>query len=132
MNLWVFDGRLTADTELKQTQSGTSVVHFTVACDDGYGEKKQTDFIDCTAFNKTAEFVAGHFGRGDGIKVFGKFHNNTYVTNGGQKRTHAECIVSGVEFPAGGKRKDEVQKPLYTESNAPKFEEITDDEGLPF
>ena len=54
-------GRLTRDPELRQTQSGTSVASFTLACDRDFaaqGAEKETDFIDVVAWRNTAEIVA--------------------------------------------------------------------------
>lgn len=59
LNKVILMGRLTADPELKQTQSGVSNCRFTVACDRNYtpqGQEKQADFISVTAWRQTAEF----------------------------------------------------------------------------
>ena len=53
-------GRLTADPELRTTQSGLSVTSFTVAVDRAYksGDERQTDFINVVAWRGTADFVS--------------------------------------------------------------------------
>ena len=64
MNKVVLVGRLARDPELRTTQSGTNVVSFTVACDRRFarqGEERQADFINCVAWNKTAEFISRYF-----------------------------------------------------------------------
>ena len=53
MNKCFFIGRITADPELRATESGTSIARFTLAV-QGRGD---TDFIPCTAFGKTAELL---------------------------------------------------------------------------
>ena len=62
-NLVVLTGRLTADPELKTTQSGISVTSFSIAVDRRYrsGEDRQTDFINIVAWRQTAEFVTKYF-----------------------------------------------------------------------
>ena len=59
-NLVVLTGRLTADPELKTTQSGLSVTSFSIAVDRRFrsGEERQTDFINIVAWRQQAEFVA--------------------------------------------------------------------------
>ena len=67
MNKVVLVGRLARDPELRTTQSGTNVVSFTVACDRRFarqGEERQADFINCVAWNKTAEFISRYFTKG--------------------------------------------------------------------
>lgn len=68
MNHITLIGRLTADPELRQSQSGVSSVRFTVAIDRQYKDKqtgeRQSDFISCVAFRQTAEFISRYFGKG--------------------------------------------------------------------
>lgn len=73
-------GRLTADLELKQTANGTMIARFTVAINRPVkqGQEKQADFISCTAFNKTAEFVSRYFHKGDYIGVTGSIRTGSY------------------------------------------------------
>ena len=58
INKIVLAGRLTADQELKKTKTDKSVVYFTVAVNRG---KENADFIDCVAFDKTAENICKYF-----------------------------------------------------------------------
>ena len=59
LNHIVIMGRLTRDPELRRTGSGKAVASFTVAVDRAFsqGDQKETDFIDCVAWQKTGEFV---------------------------------------------------------------------------
>lgn len=82
MNHIVLIGRLTADPELRQSQSGVSSVRFTVAIDRQYKDKqtgeRQSDFISCVAFRQTAEFISRYFGKGKMIALEGSLRNNNY------------------------------------------------------
>jgi len=80
MNKVIITGRLTKDPELNQTQSGTTVMRFSVAVDRymGQGKEKQTDFIGCVAFNKTAEFISKYFSKGNPITVEGSIKTGSY------------------------------------------------------
>ena len=58
INRVVLVGRLTRDPELRKTNSGASVVSFTVACDRRFKTQGQpdADFISCVAWNKVARW----------------------------------------------------------------------------
>ena len=74
LNTAIIMGRLTADPELRTTNTGLSVTTFTVAVDRGYvrpGEQRQADFINCVAWRQTAEFITKYFQKGSMIAVQG-------------------------------------------------------------
>lgn len=109
MNKWIGAGRITKDIELQTGRSGSEYAKFTVAVNrrkDKNGETK-ADFIDCTAFGKTAAFVAKYFKKGDGIVVDGALESDTYEAKDGTKRTKWGIRVEEVEFPQGGKKQGE-------------------------
>ena len=91
-------GRLTKDPELRRTQSGTAVASFTIACDRDKGEKKETDFIDCTAWRQTGEFVSKYFTKGRMIVVSGRLQIRKYTDKHGNNRTAAEEVAENVYF----------------------------------
>ena len=94
-------GRLTADPELRTTQSGLSVTSFTVAVDRRYGGKdgdRATDFIDCKAWRQMAEFITKYFGKGSMIAVEGEIQTRTYEDRNGVKRKATEIVASNVSF----------------------------------
>ena len=64
INKVILMGRLTRDPEMRHTNSGTPVTTFSIAIDNGYGDNKRTDFVNCLAWNKTAEFVTKYFTKG--------------------------------------------------------------------
>lgn len=109
MNKWIGAGRITKDIELQTGKSGSEYARFTVAVNrrkDKNGETK-ADFIDCTAFGKTAAFVAKYFKKGDGIVVEGALESDTYEAKDGTKRTKWSIHIEEVEFPQGGKKQSE-------------------------
>ena len=81
INKWIGMGRLTADPELRQTQSGVSSCNITVAVQrdftDGSGER-QSDFISVVAWRQTAEFICKYFGKGNMIAIEGQLRTRTY------------------------------------------------------
>ncbi len=65
LNKAILMGRLTADPELRHTQSNIPVTSFTLAVDRTFGQDKQTDFLDIVAWRNTAEFVSKWFRKRD-------------------------------------------------------------------
>ena len=126
LNKSVFIGRMCKDIELRTTQGGKTVGTFTVAVDDGYGEKKTTDFIDCVAWEKTAGFIHNHFGKGRMIVIVGKIKTRTWEDNDGNKRKAVEVLVNEVDF--SGEKKEEKQEA----ENLEGFMPMPDDDTLPF
>ena len=107
MNKVILIGRLTADPELRQTQSGIASCSFTVACDRRFADKntgeRQADFITCTAWRQTAEFVSRYFNKGKLICVEGSLRNNNYQDKNHPDVTHyaTDVQVDNVEFVGG-------------------------------
>ena len=103
-------GRLTRDPEMRTTQSGVAVASFTLAVDRDFGGRdggeKQTDFIDCTAWRHTAEFVSKYFSKGRMAVVSGRLQIDNYTDNDGNKRKAAKVIADNIYF--GDSKKDGV------------------------
>lgn len=136
MNVVTLMGRITAEPELKTTQSGVSVTSFTLAVDRAYtpkGQDKQTDFIPCVAWRNTAEFISKYFRKGSRMAVKGELQQRSYTANDGSKRNVFEVIVDGAFF-CEGKNSDNAA-PSQQFAAAVKgdgFVEIMSDEELPF
>lgn len=98
INNVVIMGRLTKDPELKTTQSGLSVVSFTVAVDrncqkDG---ERRADFLNVVAWRQTAEFVEKYFAKGSMIAIQGSIQTRKYEDKSGNKRTSVEIVADNV------------------------------------
>lgn len=98
MNTVILMGRMTADPELKRTQTGKDVMSFSVAVDRGYGDKKQTDFIDCVAWEHTARFISQYFRKGSLIAVNGSIRTRKYEDKYGNSRIATEVVVDHAFF----------------------------------
>ena len=109
LNKGILMGRLTRDPELRHTQSGTAVCSFTLAIDrdrkDANGEK-QTDFIDCVAWSKQAEFVAQWFSKGMMAIVVGRIQSRKWQDQNGNNRTAIEINCEEVSFGETKKNHD--------------------------
>ena len=129
INNVVIMGRLTADPELKKTQSDLSVTSFCVAVDRNYakeGEERQADFINVVAWRGTADFVCKYFHKGSMIAVQGSIQTRKYEDKDGNKRTAFEVLANNVSFCGSKAKSGTGNGGLVADENA------ADDEGLPF
>lgn len=130
MNKTILVGRLTADPELRQTQSGVATCRFTVAVDRKFADKnsgeKQSDFITCVAWRQTAEFVSRYFNKGKMIALEGSLRTGKYQDKNHEDVTHytTEVYVDNVEFVGGkGDGGQQTQtSPAQTAAPAPAAE----------
>ena len=99
MNKVLLMGRLARDPETKYTEGGLAITRFTVAT-DAYKKDEPADFHACTAFNKTAETIAQHLKKGDGIYVEGRLQRSSFEKDG-ETRYRTEVMVQRFEFPPG-------------------------------
>lgn len=123
-------GRFVSDPELRRTNSGTAVASFTLAVDRDFSGKdaeKETDFIDCTAWRHTAEFVSQYFGKGRMAVVAGRLQMRSWTDKDGNKRRNAEVVADNVYF-ADSKKSETTQNSDSTEFANLEFSE----EVLPF
>ena len=141
MNNVTLIGRLTADPEIKRTQSGTAMVRFSIAVDRAYtkqGEEKQADFINCVAWDKKAEFICKYFSKGQRIALTGSIRTGSYTDKDGNKHNTFDVWADSVEFCESKKQggtsteahTQEPQKPV--ESRKPQEPIQYDDNDLPF
>lgn len=93
MNKFIGIGNITRDVELKKTSTDKSVVSFTIAVNEG----NITEFVDCEAWNKSADLVAQYCKKGSKLLVEGKIRSNTYEGKTGKvKKTY--ILVDRIEF----------------------------------
>lgn len=133
LNKVILIGRLTANPELKTTQSGVAVTSFTIAVDrpatkDG---KKETDFINIVAWRKTAEFVSKYFSKGSAIIVCGSIQTRSWKDADSKTRYATEVVASEVSF-AESKKASETNVSYAEESASDGFVVIKDEDDIPF
>lgn len=106
INKAILMGRLTRDPELRHTGTGTPVCSFSIAIDNGYGENRQTDFINCVAWNKTAEFVSNYFQKGRMIIVIGRISTRSWEGQDGKRNYVTEVVANEVSFGESKRSQD--------------------------
>lgn len=128
-------GRMTRDPELRYTNSQKPVTNFTLACDRDY-DRDTTDFVDCVAWNKTAEFANTYFRKGSMAVVSGRLQFRDWTDKDGNKRRNAEVHVEHIYFGESKGHKPETTygAPSYPPANNGGYSLMTDaDDGeLPF
>lgn len=109
MNKCIIIGNLTSDPELRQTQSGKSVVKFTIAVNNGKdaeGKDRPADFITCQAWEKRGETIGKYFKKGSPICVTGALKTDKYTDKNHEDVTHYSSYILVNEFEFIGKKSD--------------------------
>lgn len=109
LNKAILMGRLTRDPELRHTQSNMAVCSFSLAIDrdrKGPNGERQTDFIDCVAWGRQAEFVTQWFTKGMLAIVVGRIQSRNWEDKNGGKRISIEINCDEVSFGETKKSRD--------------------------
>lgn len=100
-----FAGRVGRDAETRTTQAGESVTSFTVAVDTGWGDRKATQWIDCTIWRDRGVKLAPYIKKGQNVTVRGRPSVRTYTNQSGEPKAILQCTVDEIALQ-GGKRDD--------------------------
>jgi single-strand DNA-binding protein len=95
-------GNIGRDAETRSTPGGDKVTGFTVAVDDGFGERKRTLWFDCAIWGNRGEKLATYLTKGSKVAVSGDF--STHEKDG---KTYLKVKVAEVTLQGGGERRDE-------------------------
>ena len=101
MNTITLLGRLTKNPEARYTSTGKAVTLFTLAVNRPYTNsdgQREADFINCQAWEKTAEVIGNHVSKGDRLLAEGRLQIRSYTDKEGVKRYATEVVVNRVEF----------------------------------
>ena len=122
INNIVLSGRLTADPELRYTQSGTAVANGNIAVSDGYGDNEKTYFFNYEAWRNNAEYIAKYAKKGTPVTIAGKLTQQTWQATDGSNRSKVVISVNEIQLPPKGKQND-----VYDGEDV-----VFDDQDLPF
>lgn len=128
LNKVILCGRLTADAELKATQSGRSVLSFNLAINRPRGKdstEQKADFISCVAWDKTAEFISKYFHKGDSVCIIGRLRTRNYKDKDGRAVYVTEVYIDEAQFVDN-------KAPTAQSGEAPILEPNAGEDGLPF
>ncbi len=125
LNRVILIGRLTADPEMRYTQSGVPVARMRLAVDRRFKSasgERETDFINLTAWRKVAELVGQYMKKGRLIAVEGSLQMNRFQTKEGENRVTYEVVVDNVQFlerGTGGRPEEAALAPPSDEQAPP-------------
>jgi len=97
------NGRITKDVELKTSEkNGCAYVNFSLAVNEGYGDKQKTTFFECTVFGADAErLVKAKAKKGSLIQVTGKFGTSEFSRNNGSQGYSLKITVLAWSYIPG-------------------------------
>lgn len=97
-------------------------------------KQNQTNWINCTAFNKTAEFIKKYFNKGKWIGITGHIKSNSYMAMDGTMKYAQDVIIENVQFI--GKKETSQRENIEQYENIPmpddEIIEIEDDSTCPW
>ena len=138
INSVVLVGRLTKDIELRKTQSGLSVVSFTVACDRRLSQEQKNnneqsaDFINCVAWRGSADFLGKYARKGDTVGVEGRIQTRSYDRDG-QRVYVTEVLANSVNLLHSKQTVQSQEQASYEPqpTQEPKPQQMSDFDYLP-
>ena len=112
LNKFICIGNMTRDPELRFPQSGIAVCKFSIAINDGWGDKKTVSFINCVAFGKTAEATANYTHKGSKVGIESRVQTSSYENKEGKKVYTTDFIIDKIEFLDS--KKDKQEEDVFT------------------
>lgn len=132
--------RLGRDAEVRYTQSGTPVAGIAGAYDIGWGDKKRTQWIDCSLWGERAEKLGPHLTQGSAVVIYADdLEVEQFTTKAGELRSKLKCRVANLEFAGGKQERQELpqqarQMPKQNQYQASQDFQAPDDldDDIPF
>ena len=133
MNKVIMAGRLTGDPELRQTPSGVPVATVSIAVNRKPSKEgeQQTDFFNVVAWRNSGEILAKYFKKGSSLALMGSLQTRSYTNKDGVKINLTEIVADEVYFVDSKSDSDRLGFP-ETPSVVPHFEDLADNDDLPF
>lgn len=101
MNKVILCGRFTRDPESRMSSNSLEVSRFSLACASDFVNKdgqRETEFINCVAFGRTAQTINKYCKKGQMILAQGRIRNNSYDAQDGTKRYTTDISIDSFEF----------------------------------
>lgn len=134
INRAIIVGRITKDPILRKTQSGTSVVSFTIACNHRVKQQGQpdADFINCVAWNRTADFMVQYVRKGALLGVEGRIQTRNYDDRDGKRVYVTEVVADSVQLLESRKSAQNAQDGATGALQNDEYDDYVDGGSLPF
>lgn len=131
MNVCNFIGNINKP-ELRYLPDSTPVLQFSFAANSGYGDKKQTTWLNCSRFGKPAEKLAEMLKTGDKIGVTGELTNRKYTAKDGAEKYSLELRVNDVTLLGTKGATNETAEPQSSQSDGMKEAFDNFESDIPF
>ena len=135
MNTCTFCGRVVADSELRTTAGGTTLLKVRIASDVGWGDKKKTHFLDGAIFGNRATALEPHLLKGQQVTVIGELEPpRTYETQQGETRVAQSLVIREIALQGGKPGQGSGQGAQAAQGGAEGFQAPHDDlnDDVPF
>lgn len=138
INRAIIVGRITKDPMLRKTPNGTSVVSFAIACNRRVPSQGQdADFINCVAWNKTADFMTQYVKKGALLGLEGRIQTRSYDDRDGKRVYVTEVVADSVQFLESKKAAESGGNEAYTapvmqNNECADYESDIETDDLPF
>lgn len=106
MHVGTFAGRLGRDAETNQTPNGKSVTNFSLAVDVGWGDKKETMWVDHAIWGDRGAKLAPMLVKGKQVTTVGRIGLRTYTSKAGEPKAAITCDVQEITLQGGGQQVD--------------------------
>ena len=120
-------GNLTADPEIRSTQSGKTVCVFTIAVNRKKVSEPQTDFFRINAWGNLADVCARYLTKGKKVAVIGELQARTYEDKQGKTKLSLDVSADEVEFLSP---KEDAPKPKKDRENSDGYDHTADLAGF--
>lgn len=118
-------GNLTRDIEMRATQGGMQVAKFGLAINRKSKDQETTCFVDCTAFDKSAELLHRYVRKGSPLFIEGRLEFSTWeAKDGGGKRSKLSVVVENFQFLSDGERSEQAPKRQATSKAQEEYGDI--------
>jgi len=98
-------GRIGKSAETRRPQNGDPVTSFSVAVDDGYGERKSTMWFDCSLWGNRGNNLAQHLTKGTAVSLSGELGKREH-----EGKTYLTVRVNELTLQGGNKADQPTQK----------------------
>lgn len=142
INRSLLTGRLTADPELRYTQTGTAVASFRIAVDRQFKNQqtneRDADFINCVIWRKPAENFCNFTHKGSLVGIDGRLQSRSYENKQGERVYVTEVVVDNFALlDPKQSQTQQAQKPQPSQQQTDPFQKggqsiDIDDSDMPF
>lgn len=119
----IIAGNVGKDAEFKTTQSGTELCSFNVAAETGFGDNKQTHWVQVTNWGKGSQGLANILRKGSKVTACGEITTREYEGKTYLQMNADKVKVQGTPNGNGGQQQA---------NNAQQNDGYDDSDSIPF